>query len=72
MTLTEIKSNVPVFESKLDQSLFKSSDGLKALLSLTGITFFACEDSATTTAAAAGAPAAALPSMNVPSYNNLG
>jgi hypothetical protein len=74
MTLTDFQKGAPVFESKMDQSLFKSSDGLKKILSLTGITFFACEDSSAITAgvAAAAAPAAAQPSMNMPSNQNLG
>jgi hypothetical protein len=73
LTLTDFKKDAPVFESKMDQSIFKSSDGLKKLVSLTGITFFACEDSSTTIpGAAAAAPAAAQPSMNMPSYQNAG
>jgi hypothetical protein len=44
MTLTDFKDNAPVFESKMDQNLFKSSDGLNKFLSMTGITYFACED----------------------------
>lgn len=43
MVLTEVKNGVPVFATRMDQLLFKPSDGIKSALSLSSITYFACE-----------------------------
>lgn len=58
--LAEVKSNDLVFASKMDQTSFKDSDGSKAALSMSGVTFFACEE--IPAPAAPAAPAAAEPS----------